>query len=201
MGWTSYHAKYYKPNGEVDRKAEMDHLYTWEDNVHKVSVVKSRMVGSTYYAAIKVEGDGDTKIIGAVALTCGKDRRDPYFNFGYKGMEETSGPYAYDCPKSILDLLTPTDNEHALEWRRKCSENLAKKKITIPRTATRIEGVIKVGTNASRVGDEVVYEKGWSHWSFINYEGERWQTSLPMIRATTDIKKVVIEKENDYDSV
>ena len=31
-------------------------------------------------------------------------------------------PYHYECPKSILKLLTPTDNELANEWREKCYE-------------------------------------------------------------------------------
>lgn len=131
MGWTEYHAKFYKPNGQVDRKAEMDNLYTWETQNTKVSVVKSRMVGSTYYAAVKIEQEGEPiQIIGAVALTSGINRRDPYFNFGYKGMEETCRPYYYDCPKAILDLLTPTDNEWALKWRQKCREKQQKPKLS-----------------------------------------------------------------------
>ncbi len=32
------------------------------------------------------------------------------------------GPYSYDCPAAILDLLTVTDNENALAWRAKCRE-------------------------------------------------------------------------------
>ena len=47
MGWTEYHAAYYK-NGKVDRKAELDAMYNWEDENRKVEVLKSSMVGSTY---------------------------------------------------------------------------------------------------------------------------------------------------------
>lgn len=46
------------------------------------------------------------------------------FNFGYKDMSEKMHPYYYNCPERILKLLTPTDNKNALEWRRKCWENL-----------------------------------------------------------------------------
>ena len=113
MGWTEYHATHYK-NGKVDRKAECDGL--WNENC---KVLKSTMRGSTYYCALQTpEGD----VIGYVVLTSGTNRRDPYFNFGYKAMSETCGPFCYDCPKGILDLLTETDSENANIWRSKCRE-------------------------------------------------------------------------------
>lgn len=37
-------------------------------------------------------------------------------------------PNCFDCPKSILDLLTKTDNEYSNEWRKRCYEQLAKAK-------------------------------------------------------------------------
>ena len=49
------------------------------------------------------------------------------FDTGYKDMDETMGPYEAECPARILDKLTPTDHEYALQWRAKCRENLAKK--------------------------------------------------------------------------
>lgn len=130
MGWTSYHATHYK-NGKVDRKAELDENFTWSNDRWITEIIKSRMVGSVYYAAVKKTDikTNEYEIVGAVVLTCGKDRKDPYFNFGYKDMSEFSGPRYYDCPKSILDLLTPTDSEWALEWRQKCRENLNKPKL------------------------------------------------------------------------
>ena len=42
-------------------------------------------------------------------------------------MDETCGPYNCDCPKAILDLLTPTDSEWANKWRQACRETLANK--------------------------------------------------------------------------
>lgn len=127
MGWLEYHATHYK-NGKVDRKAEMDAIYNWEDDNRKVEVLKSAMVGGTYYAAIKSfnKTNGYECVIAAVCLTSTNSK--DYFNFAYKDMDETCGPYKCDCPKGILDLLTPTDNEYAKEWRKCCRENLAKKK-------------------------------------------------------------------------
>lgn len=51
MGWTSYHADYYK-NGTVDRKSECDSY--WEEGLNRgyFKIEKSVMKGSVYYAAI-----------------------------------------------------------------------------------------------------------------------------------------------------
>ena len=127
MGWTEFRATHYK-NGKVDRKAEMDSKYNWEDESRKIEVLKSSMVGSTYYAAVKSfnKTNGYECVTAAVCLTSTNNK--DYFNFAYKDMDETCGPYKYDCPKGILDLLTPTENEYALEWRKACYDNLAKKK-------------------------------------------------------------------------
>lgn len=119
MGWTEYHANYYK-NGKVDRKAECDNLWSKD-----CKVLKSTMKGSVYYGALQIP---DGSVIGTVVITSGINRRNPYFNFGYKAMEETCGPCYYDCPKSILDLLTPTDSQWANEWREKCRRQLETKK-------------------------------------------------------------------------
>lgn len=118
MGWTYYYAKYWK-KGKIDRKQELDSMFT---NEH-YEVVKSRLVGTTYYGAIKHK-DKDI-VFGVVCLT----KTDGY-DFGYKDMDETMGPYAYDCPKSILDLLSPTDNEIANNWRKACRERLEKTKLS-----------------------------------------------------------------------
>lgn len=125
MGWTTYHAQYYK-NGKVDRKREMDELLTGSNQV----ILKSSMVGSTYYAAVKTIRENNVSVWACIVETCGQDRSDPYFNFGYKAISETSGPYKCDCPKSILDLLTETDNEYALRWRAACREKFAKPKLS-----------------------------------------------------------------------
>lgn len=141
MGWTSYHATHYK-NGKVDRKAECDAYFMEGLNRGYYDVLKSSMVGKVYYAAVKPlkkydkDNDGnqiivdipinEQEVIGVVFLTS-TDSKD-YYNFSYKEMDETVGPCYYDCPKGILDLLTPTNSEWANNWRAKCREQLEKKK-------------------------------------------------------------------------
>ena len=53
MGWTSYHAQYYTKSGRVDRKRECDAYWLEGLNAGHFAVVKSSMVGATYYAAIR----------------------------------------------------------------------------------------------------------------------------------------------------
>lgn len=150
MGWTGYHATHYKWIGKginrrytVDRKAECDAY--WEEGLNRghFEVVKSTIKGSVYYAAVKPlkkcigkneKGEyqytdiplSEQKIFGVVFLTS-TDSKD-YYNFSYKDMDETVGPCYYDCPKSILDILSPTDSEYAIKWREKCYEQIEKNK-------------------------------------------------------------------------
>ena len=49
MGWTEHQATYFK-KGKIDRKAECDSIFTYNN---WCEVVKSSMVGSVYYGAIK----------------------------------------------------------------------------------------------------------------------------------------------------
>ena len=136
MGWTAFCATNYK-NGKVDRKAEMDKEF---GNFYEI--LKSAMVGNTYYAALKTikhyvkdETTGEAvleelpenerRVFGFVALTSVNSKEQ--CNFAYKDMSEDMLPFYYDCPMSILNLLSPTDCESALEWRRRCRENHAQK--------------------------------------------------------------------------
>lgn len=69
--------------------------------------------------------DGNIFVVLASAATA-TFKRD-YLNFGYKDMDETMVPGECDCPKSIIALLTPTDNEYALLWRKRCLDTHSSK--------------------------------------------------------------------------
>jgi hypothetical protein len=48
-------------------------------------------------------------------------RADPGgYIFGYKDKEEGMEPHDCDCPEPILDLLTLTSRQYALQWRTRC---------------------------------------------------------------------------------
>lgn len=142
MGWTScMHSCYWKydkkGNRTVDRKAELDALFTWErkepvesyGHVYppmKDTVLKSSMVGSVYYAAVKRERPGKEPMVwAAICLTHGRGRDGSVW--GYKDMCESMRPYYYDCPAGILAMLTPTDDEDANKWREECRKKIARK--------------------------------------------------------------------------
>ena len=144
MGWTfDYGAKHYKPNGSVDRKKCLDEMFTWVSKSKETEeyagcrVVKSAMVGREYYAACErylvKDGKEEQKCVFAViCLTCGKGRDGTIW--GYKDMDESCGPYYCKCPNSILDLLTPTQSEYAIEWRKNCREYHKQKKENAKKT-------------------------------------------------------------------
>jgi len=85
-----------------------------------------------------------------------------YHNFGYKDMEESVGPYNYKCPERILKLLTPTTNEFALKWRKKCWERIERIK-SMPKFSNgdilEFEEPIKFADGTSRSRLEVVNKR------------------------------------------
>lgn len=121
-------------------------------------VVKDAVVGTTYYAAVKSPHDGS---VGAVIILTHIDRNG-YCNFGMKWIDEESGPYKCECPKSVLDALSPTDNESAIEWREKCRAN---KKDTTLRDApvgAKLKVTLKNGEERDVVKMEPMYQfKTW----------------------------------------
>lgn len=142
MGWTSYHATHYKKNGQIDRKAECDALFLEGEIGRHYEVLKSTMVGSIYYAAVRTleksvkQEDGSYRyeplpkeeqpIFAAVILTQTKLRA--YYNFFYKEMTEDCGPAEHSCPASILNLLSEPTTEYAREWRERCWKQIERKK-------------------------------------------------------------------------
>jgi hypothetical protein len=73
---------------------------------------------STVYLAVKTPETGE--VWGCVVEIFWK--RNDYFNFYQKEVDETMGPISHDCPEQILTLLSPTDNAEALRWRSRCHE-------------------------------------------------------------------------------
>lgn len=136
MGWTGQWATHFR-NGRIDRQAECDSCFTREHGW--CEVLKSQMVGTVYYAAVKVIGENtgvdkngkytyepieNPYVFAAVFLTDVKGNE-----FLVKKMSENEGPCQDHCPASILKLLSPTEEEWAIEWRKRCQANLKKKKI------------------------------------------------------------------------
>lgn len=88
-------------------------------------VVKATIKNGVVYGAIRNLKTND--VWAMVSLL--KFRKDGWqTEMLAKNMSEDMMPYYFDCPKSILDLLTKTDNEYSNEWRKRCYEQLANQK-------------------------------------------------------------------------
>ena len=173
MGWTSYHAKHYTEAyydskhsyQAVDVKKELDEeVFKEEDSLDgsiHYKTLKSAMFGSTYYAAIEktIKATNERQVFAVVCLTSFNTK--DYHNFSFKDMDETMEPYKYDCPISILKLLTPTDNPSANRWREKCRIQHERKKILslhLPLIMTAKHPFI----NGTRPGDKIKLH--WHSW-------------------------------------
>ena len=209
MGWTSQHATHYK-NGKIDRKAECDAYFMEGLNAGFYEVLKSSMVGSTYYAAIKPLKkyganescvdipEEEQEVFAAIFLTS-TDVKD-YFNFSYKDMDESYGPYAQNCPKGILDLLTPTESEYANNWRKACRENITKR--NNPNSLSKlpigsvIQFVLPYDTTLNKAGALITLEKtnDWSKKAYWRQQGRYIKWSSKLINYMTDGKYEVVNR-------
>lgn len=123
MGWTYQNARFFK-GARIDKKAEMTNIINEEWGGCKV--LDCSLKGGVYYAAVERFKDKDKKERQVFGVVCLVSASDSTREFGHKDMDEDCGPFYYDCPSRILDLLTPTENFYAIEWRKKCKENKAK---------------------------------------------------------------------------
>lgn len=128
MGWL--YMNRLSMGGHETPKAYLDAQFTYDRDTPEggkgLRVLDSAVVGMrTYYAAAEVTVNGEGReVIAIVCLVHWNPRDARGEHFGFKDMDETMGPCEDDCPERILKLLTPTDNETALQWRRRCLANL-----------------------------------------------------------------------------
>lgn len=106
-------------------KERMEDTFTWEkEDGTKLTILKSVIVGSAWYGALEtVKPNGTITVTAVTAMLSIR-----HGEWGCKVMDETEGPYLYECPDSILNMLTPTDNAYAMEWRKTCRVYTKKKK-------------------------------------------------------------------------
>jgi len=124
MGWTE--TNWVKGTKIIDWFRE---ICNHENEKVKIEVLDAALVKRKHaYAAVQQlsKETGEIKVFAITALVSWSNRG--YYNFCYKDMDESMGPYMYDCPERILDLLTPTEYEYAIEWRKKCREYHAVRK-------------------------------------------------------------------------
>ncbi len=120
MGWLYMQSL----GGHAGPRDYLDAQFTFENTEGRSKILRSKLLGDTYYAALEQQrSDGAREVFALVCLTYYNPRDPEGFIFGYKDMTEAMGPCASDCPEDILDLLTPTDRPYAIAWRARCREN------------------------------------------------------------------------------
>ena len=116
--------------GYATPKAYLDAQFTYDRDNGGSRVLASSLVGRrTYYAAVEwiTAGSSEREVWGLVCLVRYNPRDREGLVFGYKDMSESMGPCESECPARILDLLTATDNTHALAWRSRCRARLSER--------------------------------------------------------------------------
>lgn len=124
MGWTGTH----KQPGQTMLDFFCKELnYDGETTKGRVYACKTYK-RSVSYLAYEITGkEKETREV--FGIVCLLRFSTGYYNITYKDMPESTGPFYYDCPKSILSLLTPLpkgDTSYAAKWREKCWERINK---------------------------------------------------------------------------
>lgn len=106
--------------GHYTRASLVEHL----TNGDGVKTLKRCFRGNNMWAVHEhTDNNGVIHRWACLYLIKGNPRvQNDHCNWGYKDVDETMGPYKTDFPLSWLELLTPTDSEHALKWREAVRE-------------------------------------------------------------------------------
>lgn len=125
MGWLFMSSL----DGHAGPRAYLDAQFTFDRPDRRVRVLRSALISmKTYYAAVERLKAGEPRQVCAIVCLVKYNPRDRRGEiFGYKDMDEFMGPGEARCPATILDLLTPTDDAYALEWRRRCRDAVARR--------------------------------------------------------------------------
>lgn len=174
MGWLtmSRHAM----GGHATAKAYLDNQFTYSRDVEGGTAGLKVLASScpqnrTYYAAAQVITNGvGGEVFAIICKVLWNPNSKTGEQFGYKDMEESMGPYEDNCPQNILDLLGPTTSEYALDWRRRCAENLKRRARKIE-DGDRIKLAAALTFTDGHVGDEFIVQKRGRKLSFRDPEG------------------------------
>ena len=125
MGWMFAH----RPRGMTTAKYLADEFGAEFAAKIKATAMKK----GTFYAVIETDASEDSRLVpdenGKVraAFVVLTKWAKGYYNFGYKEMDEFSGPVESNCPGRLLDMLSPIKEESndkfgewAREWRSRC---------------------------------------------------------------------------------
>ena len=152
-------------NNTNNYKAILDKVFSQDTETEERVVLESTILNNVYYCACcsTFFSTGETHVFCGIAVT--SKRVVNGYNFAYIIENEEDAPCHLDCPTSILDKLTPTENRNANIWRERC-----RNKYRYPRLSK-----IKVGDKIKVIfGDEEIIltkmdsKQKRKHYSFKN---------------------------------
>lgn len=152
MGWLFTYANY----SSAKEYAETEIIKKNGDRV-----IKHRLVGNHLWMLYK--GDSGKKLIVLCLIQKSEGQ------YGYKDIDETMGPYYYDCPLSFIKEADEPYNDSARNWREKVKKHHANKKEKKETFAAGMK--IKYGNHAYTLM-EYLGRKGWS---IVREDGEKFR--------------------------
>lgn len=159
MGWTTMNYNGTAKNFFLDR-------YRNEPNFEIVDIAIKNF--RTAYIAIKNLKEGYVYCQTYLLHRAPKS----YENFGYKPVSEFCGPVTAECPKRILDKLTPLDeivemssdvSEKSVEWARGWRERCRK----------NIEASKKLKNSIVKTDEPLEFRSGNSY-QYFKRKGKKW---------------------------
>jgi len=129
MGWT------FTNKGSQTTKEFFERAFNYDkpDEGRSGNIIRFSSTWTTAYIAYEVkipataESPAKRDVIAIVCLLRHVPNAKDGYTFGYKDMTENMGPYESKCPKTILNLLTPTTSEYAINWRKRCWDRINRK--------------------------------------------------------------------------
>lgn len=121
MGWTFTS----KPKGQ----STVDFFKERFNTPGKLEVLAGAVVNTNeVYLACRATPEGMVPYVFAVVCLL-QFRPKDHYPFGYKDMDESMNPYAWNCPERIFKMLTdvPDQNEGSKKWRQLVAERIAER--------------------------------------------------------------------------
>lgn len=168
MGWTGLYRHPGMSDREFFEKEFPDGLGKWGH------IVACSTKNGAFYAAIQNHEDHPSRPNETWALVVLVQRGKGQYNFHYKDMSEDMGPAVDEASAAVLDALSPTTHEYAVQWRERCRENLAKQAVARKVRATVKDGdVIEYERELNFANDRKVrrFRKEGARWIALTMDG------------------------------
>lgn len=129
MGWTVEYTE--RPRADFIR----DRLKGWDNEIAKAVLLDHADHGSRLWKVCEItwkQGENAGKTMRFIALDLISKRRGE--GWGYKDLEESSGPSELDCPLRFFKLVRTPDGQYGREWREEVRRYWAEKKTKMAKT-------------------------------------------------------------------